>query len=69
MTALLLCIGTPVGSLEDIAKQGAAALELAHRSTAASPPAYLVGTGIRCCPLWRRPFVSGTIDNPQRRRA
>src|SRR6476620_3974557 len=33
VTALLLCIGTPVGSLEDIAKQGAAALELANDYT------------------------------------
>ena len=31
--ALLLCVGTPVGSLEDIAKQGAAALELANDYT------------------------------------
>jgi serine phosphatase RsbU (regulator of sigma subunit) len=31
--ALLLCVGTPVGSLEDIAKQGAAALELASDHT------------------------------------
>ena len=31
--ALLLCVGTPVGSLEDIAKQGAAALELANDHT------------------------------------
>ena len=31
VTALFLCIGTPVAPLEDIAKQGAAALELAER--------------------------------------
>jgi serine phosphatase RsbU (regulator of sigma subunit) len=31
--ALLLCVGTPVGSLADIAKQGAAALELASDHT------------------------------------
>jgi serine phosphatase RsbU (regulator of sigma subunit) len=30
---LLLCIGRPIGSLEDIAKQGAAALELANDHT------------------------------------
>jgi serine phosphatase RsbU (regulator of sigma subunit) len=30
---LLLCVGTPIGSLEDIAKQGAAALELANDYT------------------------------------
>ena len=30
---LLLCVGAPVGSLEDIAKQGAAALELANDYT------------------------------------
>lgn len=30
---LLLCVGTPVGSLQDIAKQGAAALELANGYT------------------------------------
>ncbi len=30
---LLLCVGTPLGSLEDIAKQGAAALELANDYT------------------------------------
>jgi serine phosphatase RsbU (regulator of sigma subunit) len=30
---LLLCLGTPVGSLDDIAKQGAAALELANDYT------------------------------------
>jgi serine phosphatase RsbU (regulator of sigma subunit) len=30
---LLLCVGTPVASLEDIAKQGAAALELANSYT------------------------------------
>ena len=33
VTALLLCIGEPVTSLEDIAKQGAAALELANDYT------------------------------------
>jgi serine phosphatase RsbU (regulator of sigma subunit) len=33
ITGLLLCIGTPVGSLVDIAKQGAAALELANDYT------------------------------------
>jgi len=33
VTALLLCIGTPINSLEDIAKQGAAALELANDYT------------------------------------
>jgi serine phosphatase RsbU (regulator of sigma subunit) len=33
VTGLLLCIGTPVGSLLDIAKQGAAALELASDYT------------------------------------
>jgi serine phosphatase RsbU (regulator of sigma subunit)/DNA-binding phage protein len=33
VTGLLLCVGTPVGSLEDIAKQGAAALELANDYT------------------------------------
>jgi serine phosphatase RsbU (regulator of sigma subunit) len=31
--ALLLCVGRPIGSLEDIAKQGAAALELASDYT------------------------------------
>jgi serine phosphatase RsbU (regulator of sigma subunit) len=31
--ALLLCVGRPIGSLEDIAKQGAAALELAGDHT------------------------------------
>ncbi len=30
VTGLLLCVGTPVASLEDIAKQGAAALELSN---------------------------------------
>ena len=30
---VLLCVGTPVGSLEDIAKQGAAAIELANDYT------------------------------------
>ena len=33
VTALFLCIGTPVAQLEDIAKQGAAALELANHYT------------------------------------
>ena len=33
VTGLLLCIGTPVGALSDIAKQGAAALELANDYT------------------------------------
>jgi serine phosphatase RsbU (regulator of sigma subunit) len=33
VTALLICVGTPVGSLADIAKQGAAALELASDYT------------------------------------
>jgi serine phosphatase RsbU (regulator of sigma subunit) len=33
VTGLLLCLGTPIGSLEDIAKQGAAALELANDYT------------------------------------
>ncbi len=33
VTGLLLCVGTPVGSLVDIAKQGAAALELANDYT------------------------------------
>jgi serine phosphatase RsbU (regulator of sigma subunit) len=33
VTGLLLCIGTPVSSLDDIAKQGAAALELANDYT------------------------------------
>src|SRR5919109_4211825 len=33
ITGLLLCIGTPVTPLEDIAKQGAAALELANDYT------------------------------------
>jgi serine phosphatase RsbU (regulator of sigma subunit) len=33
VTGLLLCIGSPVGSLTDIAKQGAAALELANDYT------------------------------------
>lgn len=33
VTGLLLCVGTPVGSLTDIAKQGAAALELANDYT------------------------------------
>jgi serine phosphatase RsbU (regulator of sigma subunit) len=33
VTALLLCVGTPVAPLEDIAKQGAAALELADDYT------------------------------------
>jgi serine phosphatase RsbU (regulator of sigma subunit) len=33
VTGLLLCIGTPVSSLADIAKQGAAALELANDYT------------------------------------
>jgi hypothetical protein len=30
---LLLCVGAPVGALHDIAKQGAAALELANDAT------------------------------------
>lgn len=33
VTGLLLCVGTPIGSLVDIAKQGAAALELANDYT------------------------------------
>ncbi|HWT24706.1 MAG TPA: TetR family transcriptional regulator, partial [Solirubrobacteraceae bacterium] len=33
VTGLLLCIGTPVSSLEDIARQGAAAIELANDYT------------------------------------
>ncbi len=33
VTGLLLCMGTPIASLEDIAKQGAAALELANDYT------------------------------------
>jgi serine phosphatase RsbU (regulator of sigma subunit) len=33
VTGLLLCVGTPIGSLADIAKQGAAALELANDYT------------------------------------
>jgi serine phosphatase RsbU (regulator of sigma subunit) len=33
ITGLLLCMGTPIDSLEDIAKQGAAALELANDYT------------------------------------
>jgi serine phosphatase RsbU (regulator of sigma subunit) len=33
VTGLLLCLGAPVGSLEDIARQGAAALELASDYT------------------------------------
>ncbi|MGI8571091.1 MAG: SpoIIE family protein phosphatase [Solirubrobacteraceae bacterium] len=33
VTGLLLCVGTPISSLEDIAKQGAAALELANDYT------------------------------------
>jgi serine phosphatase RsbU (regulator of sigma subunit) len=33
VTALLLCVGTPLGELADIAKQGAAALELANDYT------------------------------------
>jgi serine phosphatase RsbU (regulator of sigma subunit) len=33
VTGLLLCIGSPIGSLSDIAKQGAAALELANDYT------------------------------------
>jgi serine phosphatase RsbU (regulator of sigma subunit) len=33
VTALLLCVGTPLGDLADIAKQGAAALELANDYT------------------------------------
>jgi serine phosphatase RsbU (regulator of sigma subunit) len=33
VTGLLLCVGDPVSSLADIAKQGAAALELANRYT------------------------------------
>jgi serine phosphatase RsbU (regulator of sigma subunit) len=33
ITGLLLCVGTPVTPLEDIAKQGAAALELANEYT------------------------------------
>jgi serine phosphatase RsbU (regulator of sigma subunit) len=33
VTGLLLCVGTPVSPLEDIAKQGAAALELANDYT------------------------------------
>jgi serine phosphatase RsbU (regulator of sigma subunit) len=33
VTGLLLCVGTPVSSLEDIARQGAAALELANDYT------------------------------------
>jgi serine phosphatase RsbU (regulator of sigma subunit) len=33
VTGLLLCVGTPLGDLADIAKQGAAALELANEYT------------------------------------
>lgn len=33
ITALLLCVGTPLGDLSDIARQGAAALELANDYT------------------------------------
>jgi serine phosphatase RsbU (regulator of sigma subunit) len=33
VTALLVCVGAPIGSLADIAKQGAAALELANDYT------------------------------------
>jgi serine phosphatase RsbU (regulator of sigma subunit) len=33
VTALMLCVGTPLGDLADIAKQGAAALELANDYT------------------------------------
>ncbi len=33
VTGLLLCVGDPISSLSDIAKQGAAALELANRYT------------------------------------
>src|SRR3712207_9237896 len=33
VTGLLLCLGAPVGALDDIAKQGAAALELANDYT------------------------------------
>jgi serine phosphatase RsbU (regulator of sigma subunit) len=33
VTALLLCVGTPLGDLSDIARQGAAALELANDYT------------------------------------
>ena len=33
VTGLLLCVGTPLGDLADIAKQGAAALELANDYT------------------------------------
>lgn len=33
VTGLLLCVGTPLGDLADIAKQGAAALELANEHT------------------------------------
>jgi serine phosphatase RsbU (regulator of sigma subunit) len=33
VTGLLLCVGTPIGSLQDIARQGAAALELANDYT------------------------------------
>ncbi len=33
VTGLLLCVGTPVASLADVAKQGAAALELANDYT------------------------------------
>ena len=33
VTGLLLCVGTPLGELADIAKQGAAALELANEYT------------------------------------
>jgi serine phosphatase RsbU (regulator of sigma subunit) len=33
VTGLLLCVGTPLGDLSDIAKQGAAALELANEYT------------------------------------
>src|SRR5437588_2219498 len=33
VTALLICVGTPLGELDDIARQGAAALELANDYT------------------------------------
>ena len=36
VTGLLLCVGTPLASLADIAKQGAAALELANEYTDSS---------------------------------
>ena len=58
VTGLLLCIGSPIGSLADIAKQGAAALELASDYTDfieaardASPPPPLPRSSRTSSPL------------------